>query len=238
MKHRINIRGVMIPNDYKWYYDYFEEDSTCPADVQKVIDAFQDGDEIEVYINSPGGVIDVGSEIYTLLRRLGDRVKIYITGEACSAASIVAMAGYCEMAPTALMMVHCVSSMAGGNHNDMEHMAEVLRTADKALCTAYMEKAGMQQQEALAMMEAETWLTAEQAKEKGLVDAVMFEEHKPPEQDIGAAALMTGSIFRLPSTGKMDKVRDMLKQAGPQDRDPAFLVQAKLNILKMRGEER
>ena len=67
MKHRINVRGVMIPNDYKWYYDWFGEDSTCPRDVQKVLDAMAEGDEIEVYINSPGGVIDVGSEIYTLL---------------------------------------------------------------------------------------------------------------------------------------------------------------------------
>ena len=92
MKHKINIRGVLIPNDYKWYYDWFQEDATCPNDVQQVLDLLQDGDEIEVYINSPGGVIDVGSEIYTLLRSFKDNVKIYITGEACSAASIVAMA--------------------------------------------------------------------------------------------------------------------------------------------------
>lgn len=121
MKHKINIRGVLIPNDYKWYYDWFQEDATCPNDVQQVLDLLQDGDEIEVYINSPGGVIDVGSEIYTLLRSFKDNVKIYITGEACSAASIVAMAGYCEMSPTALMMVHCVSTYAGGNHSAMEH---------------------------------------------------------------------------------------------------------------------
>ena len=132
----------MIPNDYKLYYDWFGEDSTCPRDVQKVLDAVVVGDEIEVYINSPGGVIDVGSEIYTLLRAQ-ENVKIYITGEACSAASIVAMSGYCEMSPAALMMVHCVSSGARGNHSAMEHMAEVLRTADRALCTAYVAKTGM-----------------------------------------------------------------------------------------------
>ena len=62
MKHRVNIRGVMIPNDYKFYYDFFGMDATCPADVQKVIDAVQPGDEIEVYINSGGGVIDVTPE--------------------------------------------------------------------------------------------------------------------------------------------------------------------------------
>ena len=164
MKKRIDIRGVMIPNDYKFFYDFFKMDSTCPNDVKKVLDTAQLGDEIEVYINSGGGVIDVGSEIYTMLRSC-ENVKIYITGEACSAASIVAMAGYCEMAPTALMMVHCVSTGARGNHSTMEHTAEVLRTADEALCTAYVTKAGMSKEEALQMMEKETWLTAEQAKE-------------------------------------------------------------------------
>ena len=119
MTHKINIRGVMVPNDYKWYYDYFGMDCTCPQDIQGVLDQFCDGDEIEVYINSPGGVIDVGSEIYTLLRGRKDNVKIFIVGEACSAASIAAMAGYSEMSPTALMMVHCVSSGVKGNHHDM-----------------------------------------------------------------------------------------------------------------------
>ena len=149
MKHRINIRGVLIPNDYKWYYDWFEIESTCPKEVEKIMDILQEGDEVEVYINSPGGVIEAGSEIYTLLRSHSDLVKIYITGEACSAASIVAMAAYCEMAPTALMMVHCVSTSVSGNHNHMEHTAEVLRTADKALCSAYMGKTGMTEEEAL-----------------------------------------------------------------------------------------
>lgn len=232
MKHKINIRGVMIPNSYKWYYDYFDQDSTCPADVQKVLDALQDGDEIEVYINSPGGVIDVGSEIYTLLRSHSEKVKIYITGEACSAASIVAMAAYCEMAPTALMMVHCVSTRAAGNHNTMEHTAEMLLTADQALCKAYTAKTGMTEQEALKMMENETWLSAEQAKENGLIDAVMFEEKEEIDH------FVDGPLFTLPSTEQMEKVKSMLKQADPQNEDAAFLVQTKLNLLRMKGEMR
>lgn len=227
MKHKINIRGVLIPNDYKWYYDFLDEDSTCPMDVQKVMDALQDGDEIEVYINSPGGVIDVGSEIYTLLRSAGDNVKIYITGEACSAASIIAMAGYCEMSPTALMMVHCVSTSASGNHTNMEHTAEMLRTADQALCTAYVQKSGMTEEETLEMMEHETWLTAEQAKERGLTDGIMFEE-KQEEMP-----LVAGPLFSLPDENRMDKVRKMLKEADSEE--SAFLIQTKLNFLKLKG---
>ena len=208
MRHKIDIRGDIVPNDYKWFYDYLEWDSTCPKDVQSVIDAAVSGDDIDVYINSPGGVIDVGSEIYTLLRQATEtcNVNIYITGEACSAASVIACAAHSAMAPTALMMVHCVSSGIRGNHNDMEHMAEVLRTADKALCTAYTAKAGMTEEEVLEMMEQETWLTAQQAKDKGLVDEIMFEEAE--ELPMTASA----GLFRLPTKEQMERVRAMMSE--------------------------
>ncbi len=226
MKHTINIRGVMIPNDYKFYYDYFGNESTCPKDVQRVIDAYQEGDEIEVFINSPGGVITTGSEIYTLLKKYAEHIKIYITGEACSAASIVAMAAYCEMAPTALMMVHCVSSKIAGNHSDMTHMAEVLEIADRALCTAYTSKSGMTEADALAMMNHETWLTAKQAKERGLVDGIMFEDQEEEQ-----SPLVAGPMFALPSQDQMEKVKGMLKGCSRNS-----LLQTKLNFLKKKGE--
>ena len=231
MKKRVDIRGVMIPNDYKFFYNYFKMDSTYPDDVKKVLDAMQPGDEVEVYINSGGGVIDVGSEIYTMLRSC-ENVKIYITGEACSAASIVAMAGYCEMSPTALMMVHCVSTGARGNHNAMQHTAEVLRTADRALCTAYTTKSGMSEDEALSMMEHETWLTAEQAKEKKLIDAIMFEEKEEK-------SFMVAGNFELPSEEMLGRIRQIMKQTEePKQGESVFLLQQKLNFLRMKGETR
>lgn len=232
MKHRFDVRGAMIPNDYKWYYDWFGEDSTCPADLKKIMDAFQPGDELEVYINSPGGVIDVGSEIYTMLRSHAADTRIYITGEACSAASIVAMAAYCEMSPTALLMVHCVSSVASGNHNAMEKSAEILRTADQALCGAYAAKAGMTQEEALAMMEKETWLTAQQALDRGLIDKVMFEDNIAPD------ILVAGPLFVLPTDAQMDKVRTMIHKNEPSgNTTDVLLLQAKLNFMKLKGAE-
>lgn len=227
MPKRINIRGRIIPNDYKWFYDWLEEDSTCPNDVQKILDE-ANGEDIEVFINSPGGIIDVGSEIYTMLRSYKGDVKIYIVGEACSAASVIAMARYCEMSPTALMMVHCVSSEIRGNHSDMEHMAEVLRTADEALASAYMAKTGMSKKDVLDMMEHETWLTAEQAKEKGLIDAVMFEDKAEP------LPLVAGT-FKLPTANQMEQVKRLMKEQTAKN-DGSALLMAKLNYLKLRGE--
>ena len=226
-RHKIDIRGSIIPNDYKWVYDWLEWDSTCPKDVQKVLDAAVPGDDIDVYINSPGGVIDVGSEIYTVLREISQtcNVEIYITGEACSAASVIACAAHSSMAPTALMMVHCVSSGVRGNHNDMERMAEVLRTADRALCTAYTSKTGMTEEEALDMMDQETWLTAQQAKDKGLVDEIMFEE---VTEELPLTA--SSGLFQLPTQEQMDKIRNLMKDSGY---DTAIRRTKELNQLKL-----
>ena len=226
MKRNISIKGVLIPNSYKRYYDFLGEDSCCPADVQKVLDEAQPGDEIEVHINSPGGVIDVGSEIYTLLRSRRDDVVIYITGEACSAASVVAMAATCKMSPTALMMVHCVSTNQQGNHGDMERAAETLRTADKALSTAYTAKSGMTEKEALEMMERETWLTAEKALELGLIDEIMFQE---PDVD---GTMVAGPLFVLPSAEQMERV-NLLMQEKEETVDKAAATAA-FNLLKLK----
>ena len=233
-KHRIDVRGRIVPNDYKWFYEWLEMDCTCTRDVSSVLDKMAPEDEVDVYINSPGGVIDVGSEIYTLLRQKSETnpVNIYITGEACSAASIIACASHCAMAPTALMMVHCVSSGISGNHNDMEHMAEVLRTADRALCTAYMAKAGMSEEEALEMMEHETWLTAEQAKERGLVDEIIFEDKSEPMPMVASYGL-----FELPTAEQMDRVRAMMAKGEtkePAPVDEKALAQCQLNLLNTK----
>ena len=125
---RIDVRGVIVPNDDKEFYEYFGYEATTPRDVRAVLEA-AGGETVDVYINSPGGEIASGSEIYAALQEYGN-VKIHITGHACSAASVIAMAGWSEMAPTALLMIHCVSTYGGGNHAEFAHIAEMLQAAD------------------------------------------------------------------------------------------------------------
>lgn len=154
---------------------------------------------------------------------------MYIVGQACSAASIIAMAGHCEMSPTALMMVHCVSTRASGNHNDMEKTAEILKIADDALSNAYMAKTGMSKEEVLQMMEEETWLTAEQARAKGLIDGIMFEQKEPLR--------LTASSFELPSEEQLNRVKSMMKEQNIENDESAFLIQkSKLSLLRLKGE--
>lgn len=168
---KINIRGDIVVNELKRFYDWLGWDCVCPRDVQDIIDAAAHDEPLDVYINSPGGIVEAGQEIYTSLR--GDpRVNIHITGQACSAASFIAMAGHCDITPVGLMMVHCASMGAYGNHRDMEQAAQCLSATDSAIAAAYAEKSGMSVKDALRMMEKETWLTANQCIGLKLVDRI------------------------------------------------------------------
>ncbi|WP_035356291.1 head maturation protease, ClpP-related [Acetobacterium malicum] len=173
MPVEIEVRGKIVPDGDKWIYDYFEQPCTTAADIRNKIRS-ANGDVLEVSVNSPGGDIFVASEIYTALKNYNN-VKIKVTGLAASAASVIAMAGYCEMSPTAQMMVHNVWTFQSGDYRDMDSASESLKKANRSIANAYCVKSGMAMDAALKMMDDTTWMTAQDAKALGLVDKVLFE---------------------------------------------------------------
>lgn len=174
---KLKIRGPIVKNGDKWIYDLFGIEATCPGDAETAVEKCVDGEELEVEISSGGGDVISGSEIYTaLLGYKKGALTIKVTGLAASAASVIAMAGRCEMAPTALMMIHNTAARAAGDYRDMEHAAEVLRTANEAICKAYERKTGMDREKLLGMMDAETWITAERAVKLGFADGILGDE--------------------------------------------------------------
>lgn len=223
---KIKVSGSIIPNGDKWIYDYFEEDSTCPRDIADALEK-ANGQPVDVEINSGGGNIFAGSEIYTALRAYGGGVNVYVVGLAASAASVIAMAGKCQMSPTAMMMVHNVSSYAEGDYRDMDHQSEVLQQANKTIAAAYVAKTGMSESEALDLMDKETWLTAQQAVDKKLVDGVMFENLQ----------LVASYGSRMIPHSVLEKVRNTVKN--PLENEADILMQktaqAKFNLLKLGG---
>ncbi|HZG82051.1 MAG TPA: head maturation protease, ClpP-related, partial [Brevibacillus sp.] len=173
---KIEIKGVIVSNDDAWIYDWFEMEHTSPRSVADEI-AGASGEPLEIAINSPGGDVYAGSEIYTALKEYQGEVTVKIVGVAASAASVAAMAGdRVLISPTAQIMIHNVSSGAWGDHRDHAHEADVLKGWNKSIANAYALKSGLSESELLAMMNKETWLTAQEAKEKGFVDEIMFDE--------------------------------------------------------------
>lgn len=168
----IDVRGDIIGNDDKWIYDWLEWDSTCPDDVKSALQTMPAGEKLIVNINSGGGSVMAGQEIYSLLHGRKD-VEIHIQSLAGSAASVIAMANTCKMSPVATIMIHNVSmSGASGDYHDMQKNAEILKTMNSALAEAYIAKTGKTKDEILKMMDKETWITAGQALEMGFIDEV------------------------------------------------------------------
>lgn len=171
---KINIKGVIVSNDEKWIYDWFEMDAICPKDVQEIIDT-ANGEKIEVEINSPGGDIFAASDILASLQLYKGEVESTIVALAASAGSVVATAGKTRMVPTALVMVHNVSIYgASGDYHDMEKASEMLKKANQSIANAYIAKTGKSSEEVLEVMDKTTWMTAQEAKEFGLVDEILF----------------------------------------------------------------
>lgn len=185
---KIDIKGTIVSDDDAWIYDYFGISVTSPKYVRDLIDKAA-GEDLDVEINSGGGDLFSGTEIYSLLRQYPGNVNIHIISLCASAASVIMCAGHSDITPASQVMIHNVWSYTEGDHNDMTHMADMLNTADRAVAAAYEEKTGMKISDLLELMEKETWLTADDAVEYGFVDEIAKPAAKEPQRARMAASL-------------------------------------------------
>ncbi len=226
---KISIRGPIVSSNQHRFYQFYGMEATSPKSVADAL-AKGNGERAEVEINSGGGEIFAASEIYTALRNYAGGVIVRIVGLAASAASIIAMAGESEITPTGMMMIHNVQSSADGDYRQMEHTAGVLRDANHAIISAYIAKTGRPEAEIAAMMDAETWITAERAVELGRVDREQPKTRRQPR---------AGSSFGMLSEDALRRAENFLKG---QAAEPDFFMperaqaEAKLKFLKLKGE--
>lgn len=193
MTVKLKVNGPIISNGDKWFYDWFEEDGTCPNDIINHLPT--NGEDVEITINSYGGLVDQGNEIYTALKSYNGKVVVNVV-MAGSAASIIAMAGSTvRMSPVGQMMIHNVSMGAGGDYHAMDKASEILQKANQSLASAYVLKTGLSQEEILEKMEHETWLTATEAKEYGFADEIMFENDERPAMVASASGMVSQNII-------------------------------------------
>ena len=232
MPKTIEIKGVIVSDDEKCIYDWFGIAAVSPSDVTNaLLDA--DGDDVDVIINSGGGSVFAGSEIYTALRDYKGQVLVKIVGLAASAASVIAMAGdLVAISPTAQIMIHNAWSRAVGDYRDMQHTSDWLKNINTSIANAYRLKTGLSDDELKDMMDKETWFNAQQALEKGFVDEIMFDEQKQLAASFGAAGLLPQEVVA--------KMRAFLKKeqganSGQDQEKQKQLYAARLNLLKLKG---
>lgn len=238
----IEIKGEIVSDDYGPWYDWLGFSCSYPKKVTNVLKE-ANGEDITVKINSPGGDIFAASDIYTELRSYKGNVKIIITGMAASAGSVIAMAGKSAISPTGQIMVHNVSTSTYGDYRDMDHTSEILKNANDTIANAYMCKTGMSREEALELMNNETYLSAEKAKQIGLVDEILFED----ESKVKLSSLNnidTNKLYNSISAKEIlvNMKNSILKNNHPLKNEDDFLLQknkaqAQINLMKIGGKK-
>ena len=203
----VQMKGEVIPNDYSDVYDWLNCQYFSPKSVTDALTE-ANGEDVSLEINSPGGYIDAGSEIYTELMEYPGKINAQIVGYACSAASWIALAAdHVVMSPTAQMMIHRASGGAIGNSTDMKSEYNALDQMDKSFVDLYSKRTGKSPEDIYQMMADTTWMNAKTAVENGFADEVMFENKEP------ALVNADGSLSVQPEM--INKIKNLLHR----DRD-------------------
>ena len=154
-----------------WYGD-----EVTPKEFKKDLDALGDIDILNIYVNSPGGDVFAAQAMVNMLERNKAEKNVYVDGLMASAATFFVKVGKVFMPSNAMMMYHNPMSIVWGNANEMRKMADDLDKVRESMLSIYRDKTGMTDKEIIAILDAETWMTAEEAVEYGFADELQEEK--------------------------------------------------------------
>ena len=140
------------------------------------IENLGDVENITLHINSPGGSVFSAVAIANTLKNHKAKITANIDGLAASAATIITSA--CDtvrMPKNALFMVHNPITFAYGNNQDMQKTLEMLNKVKNSIIETYLNKVKTDKETLSELMDNETWMSAEEAKEYGFVDEILDE---------------------------------------------------------------
>ena len=161
-KAELHFYGEIVCDEWEKWSDL----DTCPEDVLNYLSKIENSKELDIYINSGGGSVFAGLGIYNILKRHKGRKTVYVDGLAGSIASIIAMVGDEIIVPSnSFLMIHKPLCGVCGNANDMREMADTLDRIEEGLINTYKTKLkdNVNIETIKAMVNAETWLTGEEA---------------------------------------------------------------------------
>lgn len=186
----IKATGTIVSDYAKEVYDDMGLMAVSPS---SIINEFPSTNEdVEVIINSGGGDVFAGFDIYNALKDYSGKVHVRITTLAASAASVIAMAGdKVSISPVGQMMIHNVWTTAQGNHHDLQQVAARIGEISDSVANAYVLKTGKSLDEIKQLMDDETYFSAQKALNFGLVDEVFHTDLATQKILVSASAANT-----------------------------------------------
>mgnify|MGYP003356836634 FL=1 len=190
------LAGTVVNSEDAVFMEAWEQDYISAKNIEKILSE-AGGEEVTFNLNSGGGSVNAGSEIYTMLSSYSGRVVINITSLSASIASVFMLgADEVNISHQAQIMIHqphfrndeVVDKLS------LERSINMLDSTEKSIAKVYMKKTGLSEDEILDMMFKETWLTSDQALELGFVDNIYNDTEESVEgvEDLVAMVSTTG----------------------------------------------
>jgi ATP-dependent Clp protease protease subunit len=173
------IERTLLQNRRLFFSQDVNQESATEA-IRKLwyLESLAPGKGITLVINSPGGSIDAGFAVWDQIKMISSPVTTLVTGLAASMGSVLSLCAskgrrFCT--PNARILIHQPSIQGGvhGQASDLEiHAREILRTRSRII-DLYVEATGKDRASIGLAIERDTWLSAPEAKEFGLIDRIV-----------------------------------------------------------------
>lgn len=197
---RFSLNGFIADNDTVEVYRWVGLEAVCPADLRNALANNPAGEEFVVEINSFGGAVFAGFEMYSLLKEAAFPTRAEVQSIAASAASVVlAGADIATATPAGMVMIHLPAITTDGNRFAHKESIRVLDSVTDSILDAYVSKVKgkTERTELRRMMDSSTWLSAASALEIGLLDEI--------QGDFVNAAVPTIDIAKIQAKMQAEK---------------------------------
>lgn len=244
------LSGYIASNDDKPVFDFFGLEAVCPRDVRKAVETCPAGETLTVEVNSGGGSVFAGYEMYSIFKAAACPTEGEIQSISGSAAS-VAMLGLDKVrgTPVAQVMVHLPGTTTEGDRNAHRQSIKVLDSIMESILNAYELKCkGRRTRDELRrMLEAESWMPVQAGVDAGFLDGVLYDEEGTllPADIINSVGGGCRALSLAGGVPDLDKLRDAYFKARgvpradgvtpPEDTDSeSQWAQAALELEKIR----
>lgn len=217
------------------------------------LNKYPDAKKINIFINSYGGSVFEGTAIYSQLKRHPAEKTVYIDGFACSVASVIAMAGDKVVMPrNTMMFIHNAQNVAMGNSKQIRKAADDLDVIMEGNRQAYLEKSNgkISEEKLIELLEAETWLTADQCIEYGFADEILNKEvdlteakqllqkvNKTLEQQLSYNKALTAQAIEFSQGLKSHREKESEHIPNPMDQPITNAEKLKAAFVKKKEED-
>lgn len=216
------LAGTVVDSEGALFMEALEQDYISAKNIERIL-AEAGGEEVTFNLNSGGGSVNAGSEIYTMLSSYSGRVVINITSLSASIASVFMLgADEVNISHQAQIMIHQphFRNEEVVDKLSLERSLNMLDSTEKSIAKVYMKKTGLSEDEILDMMFKETWLTSDQALELGFVDNIYNDTEESVEGVEDLVAMVS-------TTGKQLETLQLLNEMKGTPMDKTFFEKVK-----------